>query len=109
MSNKACQFFLLQRPYIQRPGALNESYYSESVRHLDIRSRDHLGMSPLTENKVKLSNNTAICDHSFHCKFLPSFDNFSVLAHDNEKYWKLKKIGTLILHLCSLIKSPNKL
>ena len=44
-----------------------ESYYGESIRHLDRRSG-------------------AICDHLLHCKFLPSFDNFSVLAYENKKY-----------------------
>ena len=70
----------------------NEPYYGESIRHLDIRSGKHIGVSPLTEKKVKPSNNSAICDHLLHSKFLPSFDNFNVLAHENKKYyWKLKK------------------
>ena len=42
-------------------------------------------MSPLTGKKVKLSNNNAICDHLLHRKFLPSFDYFSVLAHENKR------------------------
>ena len=67
----------------------NESYYGESIRHLDIRSGKHIGVSPFTGKKVKPSNNSAICDHLLNCNFLPSFDNFSVLAHE-------------ILHLCTL-------
>ena len=67
-------------------GLCNESYYGESIRHLDIRSGEHIGVSPLTGKKVKPSNNSAICDHLLHCNFLPSFDNFSVLAHENKKY-----------------------
>ena len=96
MSNKAFQFFLLQRPYPKEHtsgvvykfqcGLCNESYYGESIRHLDIRSGKHIGVSPLTGKKVKPSNNSAICDHLLHCIFLPSFDNFSVLAHENKKY-----------------------
>ena len=35
----------------------------ESIRHLDIRSGEHIGVSPLTGKKVKPSNNSAICDH----------------------------------------------
>ena len=27
-----------------------------------------------------------MCDHLLHCNFLPSFDNFSVLAHENKRY-----------------------
>ena len=48
-----------------------------------------MGVSPLTGKKAKPSNNSAICDHLLRYNFLPSFDNFSVLAHEN--YWKLKK------------------
>ena len=32
------------------------------------------------------SNNSVLCDHLLHCHYLPSFDNFSILAHENKKY-----------------------
>ena len=67
-------------------GLCNEPNYGESIRHLDIRSGEHIGVSPITGKKVKPSNNSAICDHLVHCNFLPSFDNFSVLANENSKY-----------------------
>ena len=66
-------------------GLCNESYYGESIRHLDIRSGEHIGVSPLTGKKVKPVNNSAVRDHLLHCKYLPSFDNFSILAHENKK------------------------
>ena len=40
----------------------------------------------LTGKKIKPSNNSAICDHLLHCNFLPSFDNFSVLAHEKKVF-----------------------
>ena len=64
----------------------NESYCGESIRHLDIKSDEHICVSPLTGKKVEPSYNSAICDHLFHCNLLPSFDNFSVSAHENKKY-----------------------
>ena len=67
-------------------GLCNESYYGESIRYLDMRSGEQIGVSPLTGKKVKPSNNSAICDHLVYCNFLPSFDNFSVLAHENKKH-----------------------
>ena len=73
-------------------GLCNESYYSESIRHLDIRSGEHIGVSPITGKKVKPSNNSAICDH-----LRPSFDNFSVLAHENKKYLLEIKESLLIM------------
>ena len=50
-------------------GLCNEFYYGESIRHLDIRSGGHIGVSLLTGEKVKPSNNSAICDHLLHCNF----------------------------------------
>ena len=67
-------------------GLCKESYYGESIRHLDIRSGEHIGVSPLTGKKVKPSNSSAISDHLFHCNLLHSFDNFSILAHENKNY-----------------------
>ena len=70
-------------------GLCNESYYGESIRHLDIRSGEYIGVSPLTGKKVKPSNNSAICG--------PSFDNFSVLAYENKKYLLEIKESLLIM------------
>ena len=67
-------------------GLYNESYYGESIRHLDIRSGKHIGLSPLTGKKVIPSNNSDISDRFLHCNFLASFNNFRVLAHENKKY-----------------------
>ena len=85
MRRKASQFFPLQRTYTQnlifgvvykfQCDLCNESYYAESIRHLDIRSGEHIGVSPLTEKNVKPSNNSAICDHLLNCNFLPFSDN----------------------------------
>ena len=35
---------------------------------------------------VKPSNNSAVSDHLLHYNLLPSFNNFSILAHRNKKY-----------------------
>ena len=78
-------------------GLCNESYYGECIRHLDIRSREHIGVSPLTGKNVKSSNNSAICDHLLHSNFLTSFDNFSVLAHQHKKYLLEIKESLLIM------------
>ena len=67
-------------------GLCNESYYGESIRHLIIRSGEHIGVSPLTGKKFKPSNNSPVCDHLLQSNFLTSFDNFSGFAHENKKY-----------------------
>ena len=78
-------------------GLCNESYCVENIRYLDTRSREHIGVSLLTVNKVKPSSNNAICGHLRHCNFLPSFDNFSVLAHENKNYLLEIKESLLIM------------
>ena len=66
-------------------GLCNESYYGQSIRHLDIRSGEHIVASPLTGKKVKPSNNSAICDDLLQFNFSRSSNNFSILAHEIKK------------------------
>ena len=74
----------------------NESY-GESIRHLDIRSGEHMGVSPLTGKKVKPMKNSAVGDHLLHCSYLPSFGNFSILMHENKKFLLEIKESLLIM------------
>ena len=55
-------------------------------RHLKVRSREHIGISPLTFRKVKPSKKSAICDHLLNCNNIPSFDDFTILAFGHHKY-----------------------
>ena len=63
----------------------NESCYGESIRHLDMKSGEHTGVSPLIGKKVKPINNNAVRDHLLYCNYLLSFDNSSNLSHRNKK------------------------
>ena len=67
-------------------GLFNESYYGESIRHLDIRSGEHIGVSPFTGKKFKPIKNSAVRDHLLHCNYSSSFDNFNILAHESKKF-----------------------
>ena len=78
-------------------GLCNESYYGESIRHLDVRSGEHIGVSPLTGKKVKPVNNSAVRDHLLHCNYLPSCDKFSILAHESKKFLLEIKESLLIM------------
>ena len=78
-------------------GPCNESYYGKSTRHLDIRSGKHIDVSPLTGKKVKPINNSAVRDHLLYCNYLPSFDNFSILSHENKKFLLEIKKSLLIM------------
>ena len=76
----------------------------------------------MSVKKVKLANNIADGGNFLPYKFLPSFDNFSYMAHENTNYlFDIKEnlltmtdnpspITTLVTLLCTyLIKSPNGL
>ena len=56
------------------------------ARVSDIRSGEHIGVSPLTGKKVKPINIGFVCDHLLHCNYLPTFNNFSILAQKNKKF-----------------------
>ena len=74
-------------------------------------------MSPFTGKKIEPSNKKAICDHLLHCNFVPSFEKFSILAHENKKYFSKIKKGMVIIrekpslnfHFIETILSVNAL
>ena len=60
----------------------NTSFCWQSFREL---SREDIVVSHLIGEKVKPTNDSAVCIHLLHCNYLSSFDNFSNLAHENKK------------------------
>lgn len=42
----------------------------EEISGTYIRSQEHIGVSPLIGKRVKEINNSAVCDHLFHCNCL---------------------------------------
>ena len=67
-------------------GRCNSSYYSETERHLKVKSGEHIGISPLIFTKVKLTKESGIRGHLLNCNNIPSFDEFAILAYGNSKY-----------------------
>ena len=47
-------------------GLCDELYSDESMRHLDIRSGEHINLSPLNGKNIKQSYISAVCDHLLH-------------------------------------------
>ena len=41
----------------------NATYYGETKRHLFVRASEHLGITPLTQKRVKNPKKSAIIDH----------------------------------------------
>ena len=67
-------------------GRCNASYYGETDMHLKVRSVEHIGISPLTFEKVKPSAGSSICDHLLFCNYDSSFDDFPILAQGTNKF-----------------------
>ena len=61
-------------------------YNGECVRHLTVRSDEHIGISPLTNKRVQTKTNSAVFHHFPNCKNLLLFEDFSALCHENKKY-----------------------
>ena len=75
-------------------GLCNESY--ESIRHLDVRIGEHIGISPLPRKKVK-PKGSGVSHHLLFCNNSPSFENFSVLTKENKKFLLKLKERLLIM------------
>ena len=70
-------------------GRWNSNYYGGTDRHLKVRSREHIGISPYWDtywNKTKPSKESAICDHLLNCNNIPSFEEFTILTNGNNKF-----------------------
>ena len=74
----------------------NESYYGECVRHLNVRIGGHIGISPLTKEKVK-PKGSVVSDHLLLCNHSLSFENFNVLTKEIKKLVLELKESLLIM------------
>ena len=105
--NKLCNNFHFKDPVPQiltsgvvykfQCGWCNESYYGECVRHLAVRSGEHIGISPLTSKTVQPRKDSAVWHHLLNCNYSPTFVDFSVLCHNNQKYLLELKENLLIM------------
>ena len=71
-------------------------YYREADRHLKVRSREHVGISHLTFKKTKPSKESLIRDHLLNCNNIASFEEFTILTKENNKF-VLKIKETLLI------------
>ena len=106
--NKLCNNFWLKDPvpkiltsgvvYKFQCGLCNESYHRECVRHLSVRSGEHIGISPLTNKRVQPRKDSAVCHHLLTSNSSPTFEDFSVLCQENKKYLLELKESLLIMN-----------
>ena len=74
----------------------NATYYGETERHLFVRASEHLGITPLTQKRVKCPKKSAIVEHILMTGHQSSYDNFSIIAFDNNSF-KLRLKESLLI------------
>ena len=84
--------------YKYKCGGCNATYYGKTKRHFKVGICEHLGMSHLTEKKVKIDNNklTVIQEHLLCCNYSPSFEIFSILTRESNDF-KVKIMESLLI------------
>ena len=75
----------------------NATYYGKTERYFKVRIR-HLGISHITEIKVKIDNNklTVIQEHLLYCNYSPPYEHFSILTEESNDF-KLKIMESLLI------------
>ena len=64
----------------------NTTYYGETERHLFARASGHLGITPLTQKRVKNPKKSAIMDHILLERHNAKYDDFSILIPENNQF-----------------------
>ena len=64
-------------------GCCNATYYGKTKRHFKVRMCEHLGVSTLIGKRVKGDNDSAIKEHNLFCSHSSGFDDFPILASNN--------------------------
>ena len=74
----------------------NVTYYGKTYRHFFTRAAEHMGISNLTEKRLKSVKESAISDHLLQCDCAINFEDFDVLASDTNNFRLLIKESLLI-------------
>ena len=62
------------------------TFYGKTKRHFKVKMCEHLGVSALKEKRVKGDNNSAIKEHHLFCNHSSGFEDFSILASNNNEF-----------------------
>ena len=74
----------------------NATYYGDSERHFFVRASEHLGMTPLTGKRVKNPKKSTIFDHILLSGHDASFEDFTILLKENNRF-KLRLKESLLI------------
>ena len=73
------------------------TYYGKTKRHFKVRMCEHLGVSALTGKRVKEDDDCAIKEHHLFCNHSSGFDDFSILASNNNDF-KVMLMESLLIN-----------
>ena len=74
----------------------SDSYYGECVRQLNLRTDKHIAISPLTKKQIN-PKHSFVVDHLIFCNHSASYDDFSILMHENKNFLPELKLSLLIM------------
>ena len=64
----------------------NATYYGETKRHLVVRASEHLGITPLTQKRVKNPKKSSIIDHILLEGHNAIYGDFSILTTECNEF-----------------------
>ena len=96
IKDKFLLFFRSDIVYKFKCGGCNATYYGRTKRYFNVRICEHLGVSALTGKRVKGDNDSAIKGHHLFCKHSSGFDDFSILASNNNDF-KVTSMESLLI------------
>ena len=73
----------------------NITYYGETERHLNVRSREHFSLSALT-GKLVNNKKSAVKDHCLFFNHVGLFEDFSILTYESNPFKLLIKEALLV-------------
>ena len=83
------------------------SCYGKTKPHFKVRMCEHLGVSPFTGKRVKGDNDSAIKEHHLFCNHSSGFDEFSILANNNNDF-KVTLMKSLLINRDHLSLNKNR-
>ena len=78
-------------------GSCSATYYGKTKHHFKVRMCKHLGISALTGKRVKGDDDSAIKEHLLFCNHTPDFEDFSILATNNNDF-KVTLMESLLIN-----------
>ena len=88
-------------------GSCNATYYDKTKRHFKVRMCEHLGISALAGKRIKGDDDSAVKEHLLCCNHTPAFEDFSILATNNDDF-KVTLMESLLINRDHPLLNENK-